>query len=269
MKDFEQKRRARIERMRDRAENLRDKSDARYSASRSEIDGIPMGQPILVGHHSERRHRRALEKSHKAMRDSFELSQEADRLERRADAAERSTVIFSDDPAAVQKLVNKLATLETAHAHMVAANKIVRAKKLSTEEKCARLNELGEERPRSLLAPDFAGRPGYPSYALANSRNQIRSVKERIETLREAAKAEPVTREYEGFTLEECPDDNRVRFVFDRKPSKDARAALKRHGFRWAPSVGAWQRHLNAAGRSAASTVLNELQPKPGTQCHS
>jgi hypothetical protein len=46
--------------------------------------GIPLGQPILVGHHSEKRHRRVIEKANNAMHKSIEESNKAEEYERRA-----------------------------------------------------------------------------------------------------------------------------------------------------------------------------------------
>ncbi|HAO14890.1 MAG TPA: hypothetical protein DDE71_04930, partial [Tenacibaculum sp.] len=40
--------------------------------------GIPFGQPILVGHHSEKRHRRTIEKAHRAMDKCLEESKKAE-----------------------------------------------------------------------------------------------------------------------------------------------------------------------------------------------
>jgi hypothetical protein len=57
----------RADRMDDRAERLTERAqkhaaaaDARDAAEHAILDGIPFGQPILVGHHSEGRHRRDL-----------------------------------------------------------------------------------------------------------------------------------------------------------------------------------------------------------------
>ena len=38
---------------------------------------------------------------------------------------------------------------------------------------------------------------------------------------------------------------NRLQVFFDEKPDRDTCAAMRHGGFRWAPSVGAWQRQLN------------------------
>src|SRR5690606_225754 len=45
---------------------------------------IPPGQPILVGHHSERRHRRDLNRINGLTRKGFDALEESKRLERRA-----------------------------------------------------------------------------------------------------------------------------------------------------------------------------------------
>lgn len=48
--------------------------------------------------------------------------------------------------------------------------------------------------------------------------------------------------------------------IFDGKPEADVRAVLKKHGFKWAPSQGAWQRMLNPAGKYALNRVKEELE---------
>lgn len=50
-----------------RAERKGEEATAAYERSRAATEGIPFGQPILVGHHSERRHRAALRRSDQAM----------------------------------------------------------------------------------------------------------------------------------------------------------------------------------------------------------
>lgn len=83
-------------RMDDRAAALHAKAgrkaedaDARWAAADAITDGIPMGQPILVGHHSERGHRRALKTADAHMRKSLEVEREAKSAAQRAATAER------------------------------------------------------------------------------------------------------------------------------------------------------------------------------------
>lgn len=72
-----------------RAENAETEADARYAAVRSTMNVIPMGQPILVGHHSEGRHRRDLARMDTNMRRSIEADQRAKDEQRLADGAAR------------------------------------------------------------------------------------------------------------------------------------------------------------------------------------
>lgn len=68
---------ARIERQEARANRLEAESDARLAAARQIQDGIPLGQPILVGHHSERRHRKDLARIDTNYRKGFDAHDEA------------------------------------------------------------------------------------------------------------------------------------------------------------------------------------------------
>lgn len=72
------------ERLREWGLNASNKSDAYYKTSHDTTKHIPMGQPILVGHHSEKRHRRDIEKSWNALGKSVELQEKAEGYENRA-----------------------------------------------------------------------------------------------------------------------------------------------------------------------------------------
>lgn len=50
---------------------------------------------------------------------------------------------------------------------------------------------------------------------------------------------------FDDITIEECYSENRVRIYFPGKPDDEMRENLKRHGFRWAPSMGCWQAYIN------------------------
>ena len=77
----------RSERLDERAANHQNASDAAYQRSNAAVEGIPLGQPILVGHHSERHHRRALEQSNSAMRTSVDESAYAQHLAGKAESS--------------------------------------------------------------------------------------------------------------------------------------------------------------------------------------
>lgn len=73
-----------VDRYRQYADNARKRSDAAFQGSHDAVSGIPFGQPILVGHHSEGRHRAALKRQDSRMRKSIEEDEKAKYWESRA-----------------------------------------------------------------------------------------------------------------------------------------------------------------------------------------
>jgi len=78
----------RAERYTQRAQAKHQASEQAYHRSNAALEGIPPGQPVLVGHHSEKGHRRALERSHQAMGQSVEAGRAAKRLTEKAAGSE-------------------------------------------------------------------------------------------------------------------------------------------------------------------------------------
>lgn len=256
---YEQKKAARIERQRARAGKLRAEAEAAHARGRATMDAVPMGQPILVGHHSERRHRRDLAKMDKAFSKSAALSREAEALERRASRAETSGAISSDDPEAIPKLREKLAALEERRERMRAANAVIRQ---GGGDVLAKLQAIGlhEGAARTLLQTDAMGNVGFPPYALQNASTEATRIKQRIAELERRAGALPRPPEtIGGATISES--DNRVRIVFPCVPVEPVRKALKGAGFRWSPTAGAWQRMASAAAWFEGKRVLATHAP--------
>ncbi|MFI5706327.1 DUF3560 domain-containing protein [Kribbella sp. NPDC051620] len=82
---------ARGERLQERAEKRRSAAEAMDAAVHQISDGIPLGQPIIVGHHSERRHRRDIERIQDLTSNSVAESRAADEDQRRADTLAGAT----------------------------------------------------------------------------------------------------------------------------------------------------------------------------------
>jgi hypothetical protein len=253
---YEQKKAARIERQRGRAAKLRGEAEGAHASAKAIGDMIPMGQPILVGHHSQRRHERDIGKIDKAMRKSVELTREADTLERRADKAEKSSTISSDDPEAVPKLKAKLEELNASREKMRKVNTAIRG----GGDVVGKLTELGfsEKRAQELLKPDPMGRIGFPAYALQNASTEGARITARIKDLekRAATPARP-PETIGGATITE--EDNRVRVAFPCVPAELVRKDLKGAGFHWSPSAGVWQRMTSNAAWSEARRILTAL----------
>lgn len=86
--DVEAERAARIgdrqDALEDKAERLGGQAAGRLAAERAILDMIPAGQPVLVGHHSEGRHRRDLARADNHRRVGMELSERAEEAARKA-----------------------------------------------------------------------------------------------------------------------------------------------------------------------------------------
>jgi hypothetical protein len=254
------KRAARVDRMRSKSARLASAADSAHARARGIADRIPMGQPILVGHRSQKRHERDLERMRRSFTKSVALTNEASDLARRADRAERSTAVSSDDPEAIDKLREKLSKLSAGRERMRAANVAIRA----GGDVVGALGALGfcESQAKKLLERDFAGRVGFPDYALRNAASEANRLERRIQDLAKRATA-PAAADVAIGDARISEAENRVRVTFPSVPPESVRRALKSAGFRWAPSVGAWQRHASPGARYAAERALTQSQTSP------
>jgi hypothetical protein len=156
--------------------------------------------------------------------------------------------IMSGDHDAIERLKEKIAVLEAMHERMKAANMAIRkhAKK-GADAQLAALLALGlaEELARKALEPDPMGRVGFPAYAITNNGAEIRRLRARLAEVERAAVAEVETFEGAIAKYEDDPGANRVRLYYPGKPDDATRARLKSGGFRWTPTIEAWQAYRN------------------------
>lgn len=258
VKEYQEKQEARAERFQELAEKAEKESENRYKTAKQIGDFIPMGQPILVGHHSEGRHRRDLAKIDNNMRKSIEADEKAKYYAEKAENAANSYAIRSDDPEAIVKLIEKYNSLVKNQSLMVAANKIIKSKKLQEVEKVEQLQSLGltEKQALEIMSPDYCGRVGFASFSLTNNNANIRSTQQRIEQLRKQQAQETKESEINGVKIVDNVEDNRLQLFFDGKPDEQTRTELKRNGFRWSPSGGCWQSYRGDHYMRRAKTIL-------------
>ncbi len=167
--------------------------------------------------------------------------------------------ISADDPAAVDKLKAKLAGLERDQEKMKAVNAYHRKHK--TLEGCPQLTQDEIEKLNASMARDWRSEPKpYPSFHLTNNNAVIRQTKKRIEELSAKAETEYEGWRFDGGEVKMDQEINRLQVFFDAKPDRETCSAMRHEGFRWAPSVGAWQRQLNDNAIRAAKG-LDFLQP--------
>lgn len=169
-------------------------------------------------------------------------------------------IIKSGDERAVEKLEEKLESLKEHQEMMKAANKAIRLK--DTEKGDEALRDMGysDEQIRELRKPDFCGRVGYPDYELQNNNANIHRVEGRLKSLKAAKEKGTQETEGEFFKIVRNTEVMRLQIIFDGKPDAEIREILKKNGFRWAPSSGAWQRHLNGNSEYSLSKVVEEMK---------
>lgn len=261
--DYEIRRAQRLARMRERAEQKRKAAVAAREAGKQMQSYIPFGQPILVGHHSESKHRNMLKRIDANYRRSMQEATEAAQLERRIAAAESAAAISADDPHAIERYRAKAAVLEREIAAMKAANRWIRASNAMSDQEIAdKLAEQGHVLTAAADAIARARRPpfGKPGFSTTNTAAELRRVRARIAELEVEASRVPTPPTTIGrATLTECPEDNRMRITFPARISEEECALMRSAGFVWSPRAQAWQRKLNANARAAARRVAEQL----------
>jgi hypothetical protein len=182
---YRERREARAERLHEWAEKREAKSEAAFGKAEQISSVIPMGQPILVGHHSEGRHRRDLGRIESGMRKGIEHSKMAQRHSERASNIESQLErsIYSDDPDAVEQLEERITVLEVKRARIKAYNQSCRKGKpdLSILTETER-NELATI--ARVAAYQLGKRGEYPSYVLSNLGGNINRNKKRLTSLK-------------------------------------------------------------------------------------
>jgi DNA repair exonuclease SbcCD ATPase subunit len=177
---YREKRERKAERLREWADSREAKQHGLNEAARADeaATGIPLGQPILVGHHSERRHRNAIAKVDRAMGAAVENSRKAESMSSRADEIERQLdgAIYDDDADALERLQAKLENLEAKRERMKTANAAYR-KEHRAELKAMSAYERGQAVP-------------WPAYAISNIGGVITNTRQRIERLSRPVEAE-------------------------------------------------------------------------------
>lgn len=265
--DYAARREARVTGLEKRAAKTAAKSEAALGKARRIADGIPFGQPILVGHHSEARARRDIAKIDSNMRKGVELGAESERLAARAAAAESNTAISSDDPEALVSLRAKVAKLEIRATEMKRVNQVIRKARVHTVADPKRaiaealVAELGWKPGTAAQAaePDCFGHYGFAAYQLSGNSAEVRRCKRRIAELEARSVKADEAREQTIGDIAIAWKDNRVQLLFPDKPAEAIRANLKSKGFRFAPSSGAWQRMANEGAWRLALSLANQV----------
>ena len=117
---YRERRENRAARRREWAEKRAAKSEGAFKSASELANNIPLGQPILVGHHSEKHARRDQDRIHNGMRKGIEHQEMAKHHKGAAVEIERQldNSIYNDDHDRDEKLREKLADLERQRDRM-------------------------------------------------------------------------------------------------------------------------------------------------------
>lgn len=262
MNDYEAKRQARIERYKIQAQKAEQRSIQERKTFKNMMDGIPLGQPILVGHHSEQADRRYRDRAGRHFEKSFEETEKKSYYEAKAKAAENNRAISSDDPDALEKLKAKLADLENIQMRMKRINAYYRK-----HNTCLGLEFLTDEEARKLDSSVERSTAPFAPFMLQNNNANIRRVRERIAALQAARDTTPEGWEFCGGRVEMDTNINRVQILFEEIPPKEFRQYMHNEmRFNWSPSNEAWQRQLNRNGVAAARKVTEKFESEFGKE---
>lgn len=107
---------AKAERLSGYAANADKRSDEFYEASKEGRDFLALGEPIKIGHHSEKRHRKLIERNHVRMGKSIEESEKAEQYKRRAEYWEsKANTINLSMPESLEYFEFKLEEAKKKH----------------------------------------------------------------------------------------------------------------------------------------------------------
>ncbi len=173
----------------------------------------------------------------------------------------KSRIISSDDPTAIEKIESKIKILSSVQERMKKANKIVRSKKLDKAQKIKELEKiegLSKNSINNLFVPDYMGRIGFPAFELKNNSANIRRLKDRLEKLNIQRSQDTTSETINGVEIIDNVEANRLQLFFPDKPDRATIQKLKSSGFRWTPSIQAWQSYRNSIAKPRALEIIEE-----------
>lgn len=209
---YRERRERRAEKRRTWADKRRTRQEGAFDAADRLASAIPAGQPILVGHHSEKHARRDQDRIHSNMAKGVAHGRMAEHHDRAADTIERQLdqSIYRDDHDEVERLEAKLAALEARRTRVKAINAWLRKNRkrhmLNTMTvprgtgpeavkavtalfmDCQKAMALtADERHDLLESLKWNQTVGFPPYVLQNLGGTIKRVRDRLPAARERA----------------------------------------------------------------------------------
>lgn len=223
--DYEERKEARKLRYEELSKKAEERSKQYSNSNANRILMMTPGQPIIIGHHSEKKARRLHEKAWQDIGKSIEEDKKSKYYKDKVESIENSKVIYNDDPNATQKLKDKLEYLE---------------------------------RTREIIKADEE----HTSWQLQNIGARIRETKRRIARLEKLEEVEFADKEFNGGKAVHNKEINRIQLIFDDIPDEQTRTALKSKGFHWSRREGAWQREFTENAIRSTNILLRDVLNK-------
>lgn len=222
--DYVERQERKKELYQERIEQAEQRSQSHYKRHNDLANIIPIGQPIILGHHSEKRHRNDLKRIDNEMRKSIQESEKADYYRNKLDNIDNNNAISSDDPKAIEKLQARIKELEKAKVE-------VKAKP-------------------------------HEWYELQYLNADIRRLKNRLKEIQELEELQFEDVTFNGGKAILNREINRLQLIFDTIPDEEIRTILKKHGFKWSRYEQAWQRLYNNNGIRAVRYVVKLINER-------
>ena len=223
--DFEERREARKLRYEELSKKAEEKSNQYSNSNANRILMMTPGQPIIIGHHSEKIARRLHDRAWKDIGKSIEEDKKSKYYKDKIKSIESSKVIYNDDPNASEKLKEKLEALE---------------------------NERQQIKERE-----------HSTWELQNIGARIRETKRRIEALGRLENIEFNAIEFIGGKAIHNKELNRIQLYFDNIPDEEVRKELKHRAFKWSRREGAWQREFTENAIKATNILIKDVLNEP------
>lgn len=241
------------ERRERKAERLREWADQREAKGRAQVEGartissyIPFGQPILVGHHSEKRHRRDLDRIDRGFSNGYGNIEKADSFRSRADNIEAAAdrAIYDDDPDAIERLEEKIAKLEAERERNKTFNKTHAFVGDNRFDREGRVGEIVGKRTGFVTVrfkdgttedvPRARVFPALSSYVASNLNGLLGTTRKRLDYLKRQRDndATRTTREAAGATIARNAN-GWLEVAFPDKPEREILDELRAAGFFW------------------------------------
>lgn len=223
--DYEERKEARKLRYEELSKKAEERSSQYSNSTANRILSMTPGQPIIIGHHSEKMARKLHEKAWQDIGKSIEEDKKSKYYKDRAESVENSKVIYNDDPNAIEKLKDKLEYLE---------------------------------KQKELIKAD----ENHTGWQLQNIGARIRETKRRIARLEKLEEIEFKDIEFAGGKAIHNKEINRIQLLFDNIPDEEIRKTLFSRGFHWSRREKAWQREFNENTIKVTNILIRDVLSK-------